>query len=120
MDTLAVGHPLFELAQMFNSYVGFSEPDPDQVMRFQGFSAPVAQEFWKRTLRAYLGTDDEDRIRAVEDKIRVVSYAMLADWKHRHGSDSPADREAIALWTGELMELLDRVDELTFRLPADV
>ncbi|MBQ1390399.1 MAG: anti-sigma factor antagonist, partial [Firmicutes bacterium] len=36
MDTLAVGHPVFELASIFNAFVGFSELNPEQIKAFQG------------------------------------------------------------------------------------
>ena len=29
MDTLSVGHPIFDLVQMYNAYIGYSEKDPD-------------------------------------------------------------------------------------------
>ena len=46
MDTLATGHPVFELASMFNAFVGFGEYDNGQTKRFLGFDRPVAFEFW--------------------------------------------------------------------------
>ena len=117
MDTLSVGHPIFELAQMYNSYVGFSEYDPQIVQDFQGFPPAIAREFWFKSLGAYLGTTDEKKIRAVEEKIRIVSYGDLIDWRRRHPSESPATDEAsIALWIRELTGLLDRVDSLDFEV----
>ena len=35
MDTLAVGHPIFELASMFNAFIGFSEIDHEIIKKFQ-------------------------------------------------------------------------------------
>ena len=113
MDTLSVGQPIFELAQMFSSYVGFSELDPDVVLRFQGYAASTAREFWKRSLRAYLGTEDTQTLRENEEKIRCVSYADLIDWRIRHPvEDGETQRRELALWTEELTGLLDRVDSL--------
>ena len=117
MDTLSVGHPIFELSQMYNSYVGFSEYNPDVVLQFQGFGAPIAREFWRRCLQAYLGTEDARYITEVEEKIRCLSYADLIDWMHRHGTGSEEDRATLALWTERLIQLLHRVDSLTFDPP---
>lgn len=115
MDTLSVGHPIFELAQMYNSYVGFSEYEPEIVRRFQGFSPEVAREFWHRSLKAYLGTEDEQKVTEIEDKIRCVSYAVLQDWKVRHtGLATEDDRATFDLWKTNLIELLGRVDSLDF------
>ena len=115
MDTLAVGHPIFELMQIYNSFVGFGEYDPAVISRFQGFPAETAREFWGRALRAYLCGADEAGVREVEDKVRCVAYALLIDWGLRHlGQDTESGRETLALWTRELLALLDRLDTLRF------
>ncbi len=114
MDTLSVGDPIFELSQMYNSYVGFSEYNPDIVLEFQGYGASIAREFWKRSLREYLGTEDDHRVTEVEEKIRCLSYADLIDWRQRHGVHNAEDQATLALWTNRLIELLDRVDSLSF------
>ena len=115
MDTLSVGHPIFELAQMYNSYIGFSEYDIDVVKRFQGFDSRTAREFWHRSLKAYFETEDEEKIRALENKIRCVAYVRLIDWSRRHQNPGSAEDQATrALWTRELLALLDQVDSLDF------
>jgi len=117
MDTLSVGQPLFELAQMYNAYVGFSEYDPDVVRRFQGYDAAVAREFWRRSLKAYLGTEDAGRADEVEKKVRCVAYALLIDWQRRHTAlEKEGDRAALALWVRELTALLEETDSLDLRL----
>lgn len=115
MDTLSVGHPVFELAQMYNSYVGFYEYDHDAVLDFQGYDYTTAGEFWSKSLKAYLGTDDPSVISDVSDKIRCVSYTRLIGRKIRHGDiGTEKDKAAFSLWTSELIELLGRVDTLVF------
>ncbi len=115
MDTLSVGHPIFELASMYNAFLGFSELDPEIIKEFQGFTHEVATEFWKKVLAAYLGTEDEDAVRAVEDKARVVGYTrMIRRSIRRKGLEDPTEKEKIEHWKAELLDLLDRVDSLTF------
>ncbi len=115
MDTLAVGHPVFELASMFNAYIGFSEMDHDLIMRFQGFDHDTAVTFWNKTLAAYLETDDEEKIRSVEDKARIVGYTRLIRRSiRRKGLESETGRAEIEHWTNELLALLSRTDSLCF------
>lgn len=115
MDTLAVGNPVFELASMFNAYAGFFELDHEAIKSFQGFDYDTAQEFWQKTLRAYLETDDEEVIRSVEDKARIVGYTRLIRRSiRRKGLEDPARKAEIDLWTKELIELLGRYDTLLF------
>ena len=116
MDTLAVGHPIFELASMFNAFIGFGEYDKDKIDVFMGFESAKAAEFWHRSLAAYLGTDLESVIRQVEDKARVLGYTrMIRRSIRRKGLETEEGRAEIALWKEHLLKLLERVDSLTFR-----
>ena len=115
MDTLAVGHPVFELASMYNAFIGFSEYDHEVIKSFQGFDFETAVSFWNKVLAAYLDTEDEARIREVEDKARVIGYTRLVRRAIRRGGlDNEKSRAEIELWTKELLELLERVDSLVF------
>ena len=115
MDTLAVGHPILELAQMYVSYIGFAEYDHEVIRRFQGYSFEIAEEFWKKTLKAYLGTDDDKKVEDAENKIRLLAYVRLIDWSRRHKADgTDEDIATRELWIRELNELLDQIDTLEF------
>ena len=113
MDTLSVGNPIFELAQMFSSYIGFSEYDPQVVKNFQGYSFEIATEFWNKSLRMYFDNYTEEQLADAEEKIRIVSYSSLVDWGHRHlDKGSESGRATIELWTRNLLSLLDKKDSL--------
>lgn len=115
MDTLAVGDPVFELASMFNAYVGFFEIDHEAIRSFQGFDFDTAAEFWHKTLAAYLGTNDEKVLKDVEDKARIIGYTRLIRRSiRRKGLEDPARKAEIDLWTKELTELLGKYDTLQF------
>ncbi|MBR7092087.1 MAG: ATP-binding protein [Clostridia bacterium] len=119
MDTLSVGHPIFDLFHMYNAYVGFSEYDPEIVRNFQGYGADIARRFWHESLAAYLNTRDEQKIREVDEKVRCLSYASLIDWSLRYpGEDAEKDRATRDLWMTRLVELLRRTDSLLFDVPC--
>lgn len=116
MDTLAVGHPVFELASMYNAFIGYSEVDHNIVKEFQGFDFETATEFWNKVLAAYLGTEDQDRIRDVEEKARIIGYTrMIRRSIRRGGLENEKSKAEIDYWTERLIELLDRHDSLLFK-----
>ncbi len=118
MDTLAVGHPVYELAAMYNAYVGFSEYDHNVIKEFQGFDYDTAQVFWRKTLEAYLETDDDEKIREIENKARIVSYARLIRRSIRHGGlENEKGKAEIELWKKELTELVRNIDSIYFETP---
>ena len=115
MDTLAVGYPIFELGSIFNAFIGFSELDHEIVKKFQGFDYEIASEFWHKSLAAYLGTKNPDKIREVEDKARIIGYTRLIRRSIRRGGlEDEARKAEIDHWTSELIELLDKTDTLLF------
>ena len=115
MDTLAVGHPIFELGSMFNAFVGFSEQNHEIIQRFQGFDFDTAQIFWHKSLAAYLGTSSERKLREVEDKARIIGYTRLIRRKiRRQGLETEEGRAQIAFWKERLLKLLDTTDTLLF------
>ena len=114
MDTLSVGHPILELAQMYNSYIGFSEYDHENVKAFQGFDQETATTFWRRSLMAYLGTENWDEAETIEKKIRCVSYTMLISWRTKKENWDSVEDPELDLWKSQLLALLDQVDSLPF------
>lgn len=115
MDTLAIGHPVFELASMFNAFVGFGESDPERSQEFMGIDRSLANDFWHRSLATYLGTQDERRIKEVEDKARIVGYTRLIRRSiRRQGLETEKGRAEIDHWKENLLGLLEKVDSLVF------
>ena len=115
MDTLAVGHPVFELGSMYNAFLGFSEYNQEITKSFLGFDRDLARTFWDKSLGLYLGTNDGKRLREVEDKARIVGYTRLIRRSiRRNGLETERGRAEIDLWKGELTELLENVDTLVF------
>ena len=116
MDTLAVGYPIFELGSIFNSFIGFSELDHDQIMRFQGFDAETGATFFRKSLAAYLETNNERKISEVEDKARIVGYTrMIRRSIRRKGLETEKGRAEIDFWKKNLLALLEKYDTLLFR-----
>ena len=113
MDTLCMGHPIFELGSMFNAFIGYSELDHQNIMEFFGYSFETAVKFWNLALRMYLGTDDEAVCQSVAEKAMVIGYTrMLRRAIRRSGdADSPAK---IARCKEMLAVLLGKVDTLLF------
>ena len=113
MDTLCVGHPVFELGSMFNAFVGYSELDHQNMMDFFGYSFETAGKFWNMALRAYLGTDDEAVCQSVAEKAMIIGYTRMLRRSVRrpHEADSAAK---IARCKEMLALLLEKTDTLVF------
>jgi len=114
MDTLCVGHPVFELASTFNAYVGFSELDPEVIRKFMKLDAETGRTVWNKLLPLYLNSDDETYIRSVAEKAMVIGYTRLLRRTLRREADTEQGQKSIAHYKARLAELLERVDTLVF------
>ncbi len=115
MDTLSCGNPVFELASMFNAFEGYSEYNEGQVRKIQGYDRTLSVRFWHDALKLYLGTEDDDYMRLVEDKAKVVGYSRMIRGAIRRGAlEEEAKIPEVELWKKHLLEVLDRVDSLVF------
>lgn len=112
MDTLCMGHPIFELGSMFNAFVGFSEVDHEVTQNFLGFSHELAWTFWHKALAMYLDTEDEARITEVENKSRIIGYMRLLRRTIRRNESNR--EQLIQFYTEQLINLIPTIDELTF------
>lgn len=112
MDTLCTGHPIFELGSMFNAFVGFSQLDHEVVLHFLRIPYEVSTLFWHKALAMYLGTDDENRIKEVENKAKVIGYMRLLRRTIRR--KGPNATNLIAFYKSELIKLVPTIKELTF------
>lgn len=113
MDTLCMGHPIFELGSMFNAFIGYSELDHQVSMDFFGYSFEASARFWEKALRLYIGTDDKAVFDTVSEKAQVIGYMRMLRRAIRRPNE-PASPAKIARCKEMLCMLLDKVDSLEF------
>ena len=113
MDTLCMGHPVFELGSMFNAFIGYSELDHQVTMDFFGYTHEAAEKFWDMSLKMYLGTEDEEVCRSVAEKAMIIGYTRMLRRAVRRPNE--ADSPAKITRCKEMLEvLLNKVDTLVF------
>ena len=115
MDTLCHGHPVFELASMFNAYRGYGETDHSVTQSFLGIPYEMATEFWRKSLQLYFDGANEETLNEVERKAQVVGYARIMRRSiRRNGLNTEDGRKLIDNCREHLSELLPQVDSLLF------
>ena len=115
MDTLAMGHPIFEFAAIYAAYIGFSCIDKENVFHFLGIPYEQAQLFWKATLRDYFETDDEAVLQKIEDQSAIICYARLLRRTFRKAKEDDAYKAKLVEYCkNALCDLVPRIDTLSF------
>ena len=83
-------------------------------MAFMGLHDETQDYIWQRLLELYFGTEDRGRLKALEDKIRVVAYIRFLHTLENTWHKGRALTEVrIKNTRKQLQELLSRVDSLS-------
>lgn len=114
MDTLCLGHPVFEFASIYLAYKGFHAVDSTNCERFMGLPYETCSRFWDKTLERYFGTDDPEKLREIENKAKLMGNIRLLRRTIRRESDTEAGQKLIAYCRDTIIDLADRVDTLVF------
>ncbi|MEG2414283.1 MAG: anti-sigma factor antagonist [Clostridia bacterium] len=110
MDTLSYGHPIFELAQIYLSYVGFGEYDHNVTLQFMGLPYETTNKLWEASIREYFNTLDENAINEIVAKVKVVAYARLVRRMLKREKDSVS----LPFYKERLIQSIEEVDTLVF------
>ena len=111
MDTLSVGHPIFEFASIYLAYRGYGETDHSRVERFLKIDWDTAYYIWKKLLDLYYeGKDDEYKL-SIENKAKVIGYTRML---RRTIKREPENKQLIEHSLNELIKYVDLVDNLEF------
>ena len=113
MDTLCMGHPVFELGSMFNAFLGYSELDHQVTVNFFGYTHETAEKFWDMALKMYLGTQDEEVCNIVSQKAMVIGYTRMLRRALRRPQEAESPAK-IARCKEMLGVLLNKLDTLVF------
>jgi len=105
MDTLSVGHPIFELANLRCPYVAFEEDAPGNCEQFFGMKAEYCVKLYDDILRLYFGKEDE----AIKDKIALVCYAHMVWWTLTNQKDN---QKRLNGCKERLIALLDKYNDI--------
>lgn len=110
MDTLSVGHPIFELAQIYAPYCAFSEDDPGNSERFFEVKDEDARRLFFALMNEYFGRKVEDDI---INKIRLVCYIHMVWWTI---NVQPENSVRLNGCRDRLIKLLDEYNDLDIGL----
>lgn len=115
MDTLSMGHPIFELAAIFSAYEGFSCGDESIRGKFLGITAEQCEEMLSATFRYYFDNKSEEEIKDIRLKAALISYTRIYRWMiERSGKTDESRQEAIAFCKQYLMENIPKTDNLYY------
>ena len=113
MDTLSMGHPIFEFAAIYAAYVGFSCVDAENGAKFLGITRQQCHDFWKYTIKYYFEGEAPEKVESIVKMAETICYARILRWKIRKGT-TEQDRQEIEFCKNYLIENVPKTEKLYF------
>ena len=115
METLAIGHPILELACSYSIYEGFECLDPKNPEKFLGVPQEQCRKFMDLTYDYYFDELEEDQIEEIKNKVKIICYTRLLRRQIKHfGIDSEEAKDSVEFCKNYLIENVPKVDNLYF------
>ncbi len=114
MDTLSMGHPVFEFAAIFAAYVGFSCVDKENSANFLGIKREQCEDFWKYTVKYYFEGEEQEKVDSIIRMVETICYARLLRWISRHNDALRFGDQVVAFCKDYLIENVPKIDKLYF------
>ncbi|MBR2828261.1 MAG: phosphotransferase [Bacilli bacterium] len=115
METVSVGHPIFELACSYSIYEGFECLDPKNPEKFLGIPKEQCRKFIKLTFDYYFDELEEEEIEEIKKKAKIICYTRLLRRQIKHfGIDNEEAKASIDFCKNYLIENVLKVDNLYF------
>ena len=113
MDTLSMGHPIFEFAAIYAAYIGFSCVDKQNGANFLGITKQQCDDFWKYTVKYYFEGEPQEKIDSIVRMAEIICYARILRWKIRKGK-TEQDRQEVEFCKNFLIENVPKTDKLYY------
>lgn len=115
MDTISRGHPIFDIANIYITFVGFGEINPKMVENFLGLNYETALRFWNAFVPVYLGTENEEKIEELTKKAKLLSsIRYMRHVIRRNQADTEEGKKIIEKCKENINEVLPDIEGLIF------
>jgi len=111
MDTLGVGHEIFEFCAFFLTYIGYPSTEENNSKEFLGVDQEVSDRIFYRTVNEVFADRSEEERQGIIDKCALIGYFWLA---YKTLVFEPSNTKRYEHSREEVIRLIDKVDSLAF------
>lgn len=111
MDTLGVGHIIFELTAIFLTYIGYPDKFPGNVQEFLGISDETAKKLFYSTIDSLYADKSKEERNTIVEKCALFGYMWLT---YKTLLFEPENKVRLDNAKEKVMSLIDKYDTLNF------
>lgn len=115
MDTISVGHPIFELGAIYATYKAFACVNKNNPQEFLGISYEQSNQFLNLTYKYYFSDKTKEFIQSVMEKASVIAYLEVLWLRTKFLEDNnELQMQEIEFCKNYLINIVEKIDKLDF------
>ena len=115
MESLSVGHPIFEFASMYASYIGFSCVDKQNTDKFFGIPLEKTTKLFNMIFRSYYDDKSEEELNEMILKISVISYIQILLLRSKYAELAyGTEKEEVEFCKKYLTDITEKLETLEY------
>ena len=114
MDTLSMGHPIYEFAAIFAAYLGFSCVDKENGAKFLGITTQQCKDIWKYTIQYYFEGESQETVESIRKMAEMICYTRLLRWKHKLAVKGETEEQEIEFCKQYLIDNVPKTEKLYY------
>lgn len=115
MESLSVGHPIFEFGAMYATYEGFSCVDKKNTEKFLDMPQTVATELFNRIFKGYYNDKSDEELESMIEKLSIISYIQVLMIRSKYSELAYGkEKEEIDFCVNYLTEKAEKLDTLEY------
>ena len=87
MDSLSIGHPIFEFASMYATYEGFACVDKHNTEKFLGLPLNTTNKLFNKTLEYYYEGKNVEELENIKLKLSIISFIQILSLRSKYTDD---------------------------------
>ena len=115
MESLSYGHPIFEFAAMYASYIGFSCVDKQNTDKFLGMPLDVTTKLFNGIFKLYYSDKTDEELEEMILKLSMISYLEVLNLRSKYAElGYGTEKEEIDFCVKYLTENAEKLDTLAY------
>lgn len=115
MESLSVGHPIFEFASMYATYEAFSCVDKQNTDKFLGMPLETTRKLFNKTFRYYYDDKNDEELNEIKLKLSMISYLQVLVLRAKYAELAyGTEKEEVEFCINYLTENAEKINSLEY------
>ena len=115
MVSLSYGHPIFEFASMYATYIAYTCVDKENTDKFLGIPADITEKLFNKIFKYYYEDKTEEELESIKYKLSIISFIQVVRNRAKYADQAfGLGKEELEYAINYLKDNVSKIDSLKY------